>query len=1271
MKAWGYAFTVMLLAMLSGIGSIMSAQTATAEKISEVFPPKGNVKYKDGVRHITLHNNLMLVTNYWAGLQVLDISDIQNPTEIAFFPADDESFATTVAGEFAYLANHAKGVTVFDLSDLSQIRKVAGIKLPGNAYQVEATGQNLYVAMGDSGIAMVNIADMTNPKITHFRTTGKWIQEVKRGGNYLYAAAKNNGLLIFQISGDQLQQIGQLATGFNTNGLQVEDDLVYLADGPGGLAVVNVANPASPQLVARFDKGGFVGQLHKVGNYVYLANRNKGLRIVNITDPQRPFLEGAYQPGDICYGVVKRDVYVFLAANSRAEILRHNNSPRLARLPEFKLKENEPFEYRLDVTEPDGDAFSYRAFNLPEGAEFDTTSGVLRWTPNYEQSGKYSGIKFVITEKTASALTAVDSTTLIVQHVNRAPDLPSLRDTTIAENQQLQFVLPEGSDPDKEDAGKLTYRAENLPQGAQFDPVTRQFSWTPTFEQSGIYTIDFLVDDGAGGVDREPITITVTHVDRPPVLAAIADQTVAENELLTLTISGEEPDAEDLGAISFRVENLPEGAQFDPASREFRWTPTFDQSGTYPDITVIMTAGKLSDTTKFAITVTHVNRAPEIALIPPQEVRENQTLTFTVNASDPDVEDAGKLSISATNLPAGAVFDPQTNTFSWTPSFEQSGTYGIQFIATDPAGLSDEKTAGITVIHVNRAPTIADVAPITIDENQPLQITLQAQDPDKEDAGKLRFSAIDLPEGATLDPQSGVLEWTPTFDQSGIYAPTAIVTDGEYADSTTIKIEVRHVNRPPVLATVSPQQIEENQLLTFSLTATDPDVEDGGKLQIRAQNLPQGATFDDASATFSWTPNYEQSGTYAVTFTASDPAGLTAETEVPITVLHVNRPPALAAIQDVTVLENQPVNLQFTATDPDKEDADKLRFSANTLPDGAVLDPATGVFEWTPNYDQSGIYPITVTVTDGAGATAEQQFTITVEHVNRPPQLVEVATIDGKENQLLSYTFSGSDPDVEDQQQLVYEIVGLPEGASFDTKTGKLQWQPTYDQSGTYPIEVSVRDSQGAVASIRTNITIQHVNRPPVLPVLTEYSGKENEPLTVTLPAATDPDKEDADKLTYTVGNLPEGAIFDAATRTLTWTPSYQQAGVYEPTYTVSDGTDEASSNFRIQIENVNRPPVLAKVAELQIQEGQLLEFRLDGSDPDQEDNGKLVYTATNLPPGANLDSESGRFTWTPDTTQQGTYLIEFVVSDPAGARAIQTVTIVVTNAIITENQKP
>ena len=111
-----------------------------------------------------------------------------------------------------------------------------------------------------------------------------------------------------------------------------------------------------------------------------------------------------------------------------------------------------------------------------------------------------------------------------------------------------------------------------------------------------------------------------------------------------------------------------------------------------------MTAGKLSDSTKFDLTVNHINRPPEMNLIAAQKVEENKKLEFSVSGFDGDSEDAEKLTYTAMNLPEGAVFNPDSLSFSWTPSFEQSGDYeNPTFIVTDPAGLSDSQTVKISV----------------------------------------------------------------------------------------------------------------------------------------------------------------------------------------------------------------------------------------------------------------------------------------------------------------------------------------------------------------------------------------------------------------------------------------------------------------------------------------------------------------------------------------------------------------------------------------------
>ena len=100
---------------------------------------------------------------------------------------------------------------------------------------------------------------------------------------------------------------------------------------------------------------------------------------------------------------------------------------------------------------------------------------------------------------------------------NNPPVLNPIGNQTIDEGQLLQFIVT-ATDPDAGDS--LTFAASNLPLGATFDPVTQEFSWTPTFAQAGIYTgISFtVIDDGTPPESAsETIAITVNDVNSPPV----------------------------------------------------------------------------------------------------------------------------------------------------------------------------------------------------------------------------------------------------------------------------------------------------------------------------------------------------------------------------------------------------------------------------------------------------------------------------------------------------------------------------------------------------------------------------------------------------------------------------------------------------------------------------------------------------------------------------------------------------------------------------------
>ncbi|MDH5642549.1 MAG: Ig-like domain-containing protein, partial [Nitrospira sp.] len=333
----------------------------------------------------------------------------------------------------------------------------------------------------------------------------------------------------------------------------------------------------------------------------------------------------------------------------------------------------------------------------------------------------------------------------------------------------------------------------------------------------------------------------------------------------------------------------------------------------------------LSNVATVSFTITPVNDAPVINTIAPQAVEQGRTLSVTVVATDPDDSNIAPESNLLTyslgpDAPSGASIDPTTGLFTWAvPVTYQLGVMTFTVQVTDaalpPLTASQAVTVTVQIMEQTNTPPVLDpIGNKTVNEEEALQFTVSAVDLDLP-SQLLTFSASGLPTGATFDLMTQEFRWTPSETQGGAdYVVTFSVSDGEFSASETITIMVNEVNKAPVLAPIGNKTVNEGELLSFTISASDADVPTQ-LLTFSASGLPTGATFDVTTGLFTWIPTETQGpGSYNVTFSVTDGVVSTSET-IMISVNEVNVAPVLAPIGNKTVNEGELLSFTISASD--------------------------------------------------------------------------------------------------------------------------------------------------------------------------------------------------------------------------------------------------------------------------------------------------------------------------------------------------------------------
>ena len=475
-------------------------------------------------------------------------------------------------------------------------------------------------------------------------------------------------------------------------------------------------------------------------------------------------------------------------------------------------------------------------------------------------------------------------------------------------------------------------------------------------------------------------------------------------------------------------------------------------------------------------------------------VAENKTLSFIINASDPDNNSINfTWFINSVN-----VSYVQNFTFNLTNNFTATGSYALKLQVQDNNSNSVEQEWTVTVTNTNREPNLDDIRNQSVVEDSVLKFNITAVDPENDSITfTSNISAISFTKKA--NNSLAEVSWTPTNDDVGNNTITFLVNDSTKTDSFTIIITVNNTNDAPTITSFLPTQ---NKTIAanagsqrFDVTFTDVDVGD----KINATWFRNGTVLVRNSSNV--TVTNLAVGIYNITVIVNDTSAVEARYEWKLDATTAIIGDGLASpilinlnqsqrenVTNVTINQSafggidfgnkkmnfskvanleDAVNISSGLISIDTETYPELNKNASILMKGLNFTKAPLIYNASGFESTAGgdVCPATV-CTNVTYDIANGILRFNVPHfstyftqtnqTNGAPVITSTPVTGATENAKYTYDVDATDPDGD---TLIFSLITNPSGMSISSTYGLISWTPTIAQLGLNNVTVNVSDS--------------------------------------------------------------------------------------------------------------------------------------------------------------------------------------------------------------------
>jgi hypothetical protein len=239
----------------------------------------------------------------WPPLSYFQAIDVSNPhaphlvDEMTIPQGTGYTHDVAIVGDRAFASDQTAGIQVFDISDPTSMQHVGSLRV-GSAWGLATVGDRLFVAE-HWDLKVVDIANPESPRPIANLATPDYAEDVAVSGHYAYLADHEGIRVIDILNPNAPSLVGSTPTPGVPNAVAIayheasqsvalSSTLAYVADGPAGLQIVDVSNPAAPNVIGGVDTPSGARDVAVVSDRAYVADSFSGVKVVDVTDPTTP-----------------------------------------------------------------------------------------------------------------------------------------------------------------------------------------------------------------------------------------------------------------------------------------------------------------------------------------------------------------------------------------------------------------------------------------------------------------------------------------------------------------------------------------------------------------------------------------------------------------------------------------------------------------------------------------------------------------------------------------------------------------------------------------------------------------------------------------------------------------------------------------------------------------------------------------------------------------------------------------------------------------------